>query len=295
MERFGGPMNETMVVTVGEVVWDCFPDRKVLGGAPLNVAYHLSSLGHDVLAVSRIGDDQLGRATLAKFRELNVSTAGVQIDAELQTGQVTVSFDQDNEPKFDIVAPAAWDAIEPIKALSEIADRPFSLVFGTLAQRDRRSRDAIVQLQDKASYRFYDVNLRPPYTIRELVLNSLVKADTVKVNEKELCILGNWCGLAAEMDRKKIAGNLIKQFGLEALVVTEGAGGAWIIVEGNYYQADAEPITIADTVGAGDAFFAALIHGKIQNRPWAQCLKEANRRGGYVASQAGATPKIPYS
>jgi len=285
-------MNEMMIVTVGEVVWDCFPDKKVLGGAPVNVAYHLTSLGHDVLAVSRVGDDELGRETLAKIRELNLSTEGVQIDRELPTGQVAITFDQQNEPKFDIVAPAAWDAIEAAEAISKIAGRPFSLVFGTLAQRDRRSREAIAQLQEKASYRFYDVNLRPPYTTKELVVSSLSKADTVKVNDNELRILGNWCGWPESMGDQGVAEKLIEKFGLEALVVTEGPDGAWVIVDGNYYKAEAEPITVADTVGAGDAFFAALIHGKIQRKPWVQCLKEANRRGGYVASQAGATPKI---
>ena len=285
-------MNETMIVAVGEVVWDCFPNKKVLGGAPVNVAYHLTSLGHDVLVVSRVGDDGLGRTTLNKLGELNVSTAGVQIDTELVTGQVNVSFGQDNEPSFDIVAPAAWDAIEPLAAFAEIGDRPFSLVFGTLAQRDERSRRAIVELLERASYSFYDVNLRPPYTTKELVINSLSKADMVKVNENELRILGGWCGCAVT-DKKDLAEKLIEKFDLDALVVTEGPDGAWIIVEEKYYQADSDPITVADTVGARDAFFAAIIHGKIQKTPWQQCLGEANRRGGYVASQTGATPKMP--
>ncbi len=99
-------MSRTMFVSVGEVVWDCFPDKKVLGGAPVNVAYHLACLKHDVLVVSRVGDDELGRSTLSKLLELDVNTVGVQIDSDLATGQVIVTFDHDNEPSFDIVAPA---------------------------------------------------------------------------------------------------------------------------------------------------------------------------------------------
>lgn len=285
-------MNELIIVSVGEVVWDCFPDKKVLGGAPVNVGYHLSSLGHEVLVVSRVGSDELGRTTLSRFQELAINTAGVQVDESLPTGHVNISFDEKNEPCFDIVAPAAWDAIDSTAAFALIGESNFFLVFGTLAQRDQRSRTAIRELLERASYCFYDVNLRPPYTTKELVVDSLGHADMVKVNENELRILGDWCG-CAQSDKKKLAEQIIGKFDLDALVVTEGPAGAWIIVGGKYYYADAQPITVADTVGAGDAFFASLIHGKIHKTPWAKCLKEANLRGGYVASRTGATPKMP--
>ena len=216
----------------------------------------------------------------------------MQVDEFLATGQVTVSFDTRGEPVFDIVSPAAWDAIDSLEALTLVGDRDFMLVFGTLAQRDQRSRRSILELQEKASYCFYDVNLRPPYTTQELVLDSLTRADMVKVNENELRVLSGWCG-SVDADKKKNAQTLIERFNFDALVVTEGAGGAWIIVDESYYQVDSEPIKVVDTVGAGDAFFASLIHGNIKKTPWDSCLVEANRRGGYVASQTGATPKMP--
>jgi len=129
-----------MIVTIGEVVWDIFPDRQVLGGAPVNVAYHLACLGEPVIAVTRIGRDRLGEETLARMHELGVPLSGVQRDPELATGTVRVEIGLGNEPHFDIVEPAAWDAISRDQALSSIGDEPFELVFGTLGQRHETSR-----------------------------------------------------------------------------------------------------------------------------------------------------------
>ncbi|MDH3393027.1 MAG: PfkB family carbohydrate kinase, partial [Desulfobulbaceae bacterium] len=160
------PGREGKIVTVGEVVWDVFPDRRVLGGAPVNVAYHLHSLGIDVSVITRIGCDPLAEETLKHLGDLGLPLEGVQRDATLPTGRVNVTI-SDNEPSFDIVAPAAWDAIDYAPAGDLLGDQPFSLVFGTLAQRDLRSREAICRLRQQAVARFYDVNLRPPFTTPE--------------------------------------------------------------------------------------------------------------------------------
>ena len=284
--------SKKLIVSVGEVVWDIFPDRRVLGGAPINVAYHLRSLGVDVSIITRIGCDPLAEETLLYLADLGLPLAGVQRDATLPTGCVNVTISADNEPSFDIVAPAAWDAIEYDPAVELLGNKPFALVFGTLAQRDPRSRKTISQLRKLASTRFYDVNLRPPFTTPDLVLDSLVDADLVKMNGDELLQVGKWAAIDTDV-KKMVAQQLLKKYNVAVLVVTEGDSGAWLMVGDQYYQHPGFSTTVADTVGAGDAFFATLIDGYLQERPWAECLERANRRGSYVAGQHGATPPMP--
>lgn len=281
-----------MIVSIGELVWDVFPDRQVLGGAPVNVAYHLGCLGLPVQVVSKVGDDVLGQQALAQLRTLGVPTDAIQIDSALGTGQVQVSIRANKEPHFEIVAPAAWDNIDAAIAVDQLKNKEFSLVFGTLAQRDKRSRSAIRMLWEKAGFCFYDVNLRPPFTTMELVEDSLFASQMVKVNEHELRILAEWFEIDLG-DKIEIASALQEMFRVEIIVVTEGAAGAWLLDGYEYYVDYGEPVTVADTVGAGDAFFATIIEGFLANRPWPETLKMANRRGGYVASQNGATPPMP--
>ena len=280
------------IVAVGEVVWDFFPDRRVLGGAPVNVAYQLRQLGVEVTVVTRIGSDGLAVETRQRLADLGLSLAGVQRDQALPTGRVNVTIAGDHEPSFDIVAPAAWDAIDYASAAELLGDEPFALVFGTLAQRDPRSREAIQRLRQRAAVRFYDVNLRPPFTTPELVLASLAGADLVKLNGDELLLVGKWAAIDSG-EKKMVAQQLLKKYNVSVLAVTEGGNGAWLMVGDQCYDHPGFPVTVADTVGAGDAFFATLIEGYLHARPWPECLARANRRGSYVAGQHGATPPMP--
>jgi len=281
-----------MIVSVGEVVWDIFDDRQVLGGAPVNVAYHLHELGMEVRVITGIGRDPLGIETKKKIGDLGLPLEGVQ-EVDLPTGKVRVTIGANNDPRFEIVAPAAWDAIDMQQAMALIEDKPFHLVFGTLAQRDRRSRQTIRALWDKAETCFYDVNLRPPFTTKELVFDSLGAADMVKVNADELRVLAGWQGITGD-DKQDLAQSILARFvNITVLVVTEGPQGAWLVTRKEFYTEPGIPVEVADTVGAGDAFFATIIEGYIDRRPWPVCLARANRRGAYVASQHGATPPMP--
>lgn len=280
-----------MIVCIGEVVWDIFGDKKVLGGAPINVAYHLNSLGVEVKIVTRVGKDALGKETKDKLQELGLSLEGVQ-EGDLPTGRVHVTIGADNEPNFDIVAPAAWDAIVTDEAVNFLRGRPFQLVFGTLAQRDERSRRTIRRLWDMAETCMYDVNLRPPFTTKKLVLDSLKAADMVKMNSDEFGAISLWHSFSSE-DKKAAAQKLLETYEIAELVVTEGENGSWLITKDDYFSHPGVAVNVADTVGAGDAFFATLIEGYVNNRSWRETLARADQRGAYVASQNGATPPMP--
>jgi fructokinase len=280
-----------MIISIGEVVWDIFPARRVLGGAPVNVAYHLRCLGVEVGVITRVGEDELGDRTIGAMAALGLPVTGVQ-RGELPTGSVKVTLGANQEPRFEIVTPAAWDNLDPAEAAAFIGANPFKLVFGSLAQRDERSRRTIRSLWAKAGQRFYDVNLRPPHTTREIVEESLAAADLVKVNGAELREIGRWHKLS-DKGKKGLARELMGRYNIAVLVVTEGAEGAWLMAGEHYVQASGCPVKVADTVGAGDAFFATLLAGYENGLVWQECLDRATARGGYVASQHGATPPMP--
>jgi fructokinase len=279
-----------MIISIGEIVWDIFGDKKVLGGAPLNVAYHLSKLGHEVKLISRVGTDDLALETLKKISDLGLSIDAVQRDHTLPTGQVVVTVGPNNEPSFDIIAPAAWDAIAQ-DYLDTINGKKYHLIFGTLAQRAEKSRETIQSLWADADIVFYDVNLRPPFTRPEIVLNSLAAADIVKLNDAELHRVADWCNLP-EGSLKERAQNFFLHYNLEALAVTLGASGAFVVSDDGISEHPGFPAKVIDTVGAGDAFFASFIDNILRGKDRLTCIKEANRRGAYVAGCQGATPPM---
>ncbi|HSH13831.1 MAG TPA: PfkB family carbohydrate kinase, partial [Desulfurivibrionaceae bacterium] len=254
-------------------------------------AYHLAGEGMEVGVITRVGCDPLGAETLARIGELGLPTEGVQRGRE-PTGTVQVTFPQPAEPHFEIVTPAAWDAIASEEALAYLAGRPFDLIFGTLAQRDERSRRTIRLLWERAEQRYYDVNLRPPFTTRELVLDSLAVADLVKLNGEELEVVAEWAGVAGP-SRNAVARQLMARYNIAVLVVTEGADGAWLVAEGAIIEVPGHTVRVVDPVGAGDAFFAALLAGYRRGTPWPETLALANRLGAYVAAHPGATPPHP--
>ncbi len=280
------------VIAFGEIVWDLFDDTAVLGGAPLNVAYHLQAQNWPVALISRVGDDRPGKEAIEKTARLGVTVAGIQEDAARPTGVVRVSLDERNEPSFDIARPAAWDNIRTEDIPGKLTPAHFHLVFGTLAQRDDVSRRTLQHLIEKADKKFYDVNLRPPHTPAAHVRTSLRAADVVKVNRAELRQLNRWF-VRTTNDDLAIGRQLIEMFDISVLAVTAGGNGATLISGADSVCHPGFPVAEADPVGSGDAFFSALIIGYLNRRPLYDCLLEANRLGSWVASQAGATPRRP--
>ena len=276
------------LLCVGEILWDALPDGLFLGGAPFNVACHLRALGEDVVFVSRVGDDTLGDEALRRLRARGLDADPMQVDDTLPTGFVRVDLDAPDDPDYEIVEPAAWDAIACPDALRRRADRAAALVFGSLAQRAAPSRRTIQALCRTDAMGVFDINLRPPYIDRPVIERSLRAADVVKMNREELDRLRAWFDLpdgpAAAMDA------LGTTFDCVAVCVTCGGEGARLWKEGRTWTHPGHPAAVVDTVGAGDAFLAALLSGLLRGQDGAALLDLANRLGAYVASHAGAIP-----
>jgi len=277
------------ILCVGEILWDALPEGLFLGGAPFNVARNLHALGEEVHFVSRVGDDILGEEALRRLRVQGLDADLMQIDDSLPTGFVRVALDaHTGEPNYEIVEPAAWDAITFTDALQQHVDRAVAIVFGSLAQRASTSRQTIQRLCETDLLCVFDVNLRPPYVDRAIVEHSLRVADVVKLNESELGRLRDWFGFA-EAPEAAMA-DLAETFDCSAVCVTWGGDGARLWQDGTCSHHPGYAVDVEDTVGAGDAFLSALLSGLLAGRGGPSLLNRANRLGAYVAAHSGALP-----
>ncbi len=273
---------------VGEVLWDALPGGLFLGGAPFNVACQLHEIGERVTFASRLGDDELGREITRRLIRRGISTDLVQIDKKLPTGFVIVELGLDGVPTYEIVEPSSWDSITADEALVKCAEAAQAVVFGSLAQRSETSRHTIELLTASNPNCVFDVNLRPPFDIREVVEFSLKSAKIVKLNDEELSRLIDWFDLPEPLQDG--AESLAERFECETVCVTQGENGAALLHGDMWVEHPGFVVDVADTVGSGDAFLAALLSGLLADHDPEQVLISANAMGAFVATQHGATP-----
>jgi fructokinase len=282
------------VVGIGEVLWDLLPGGRQLGGAPANFAYHARALGAEERLVSRVGSDELGRELLHRLEQLGLLTDAVEIDSTAPTGTVTVEIKADGQPQFTIHEDVAWDRIAGEAAGRRAVAAADAVGFGTLAQRaevSRRSIRALLKAAPADSLRILDVNLRQDYYSREIIEESLALANILKVNETELARLAEMFGLPDD-ERGRIV-ELSRHFRLWMVAYTRGKDGSLLYSEGQWSERPGVPVNVADTVGAGDSFTAALALGLLAGWPLDEVHRRASDVAAYVCSQTGGTPELP--
>jgi fructokinase len=281
------PGHVSRAIGIGELVWDLLPSGPRLGGAPFNTIAHLARFGWGTEYVTAVGRDRLGEAALEELRRIGVSTSLVQV-SDRPTGIVRVDVDAAGMPAYEIVSPAAYEALVPLAGDAlELASRVDVVVFGTLAQRFPGSREATRRIVERSgrAVRLYDVNLRPGCWDATLV-DDLVKVSTVvKLNDLERAALD----LPGE-PIEQFARAMVARYRPRGVCVTRGAAGAALLLDDVYGEAPAPRVHVVDTVGAGDAFSAALVHGLIEDRPVSEILEVATRLAALVSSRAGAIP-----
>jgi fructokinase len=285
---------ELRCVGIGEVLWDLLPGGRSLGGAPANVAAHASQLGARGFAVSAIGNDDDGRGVLEQLSLMQVDVTGVRVVDGLPTGVVDVRVDDAGAPSFTIRAPSAWDAIEVDEESTRLAERADAVIFGTLAQRDPRSRKSIAKFLGATSpscLRILDINLRPPYIFMDVILQSLELADVLKLNDDELPMLAGMLNLTG--DETTLLQDLRARFDLDLLVYTRGARGSRMLTPDQDEGHAGFSANVVDTVGAGDAFTAAVTIGMLEGLPLRRIQELANLVAAFVCSRKGAVPRLP--
>ena len=281
------------IVSIGEVLWDVIGNQEFLGGAALNFSAHAARLGHTVHFVSAVGKDERGGRVLARMAELGLSTRYIRPIEAYPTGVVTVELDPAGVPKFTLHHPAAYDA--PELTADDIAEllspKPDWIYFGTLFQMSPPARQLTYRLIDShcGARLLYDVNLRKDSYTAPLVRELMARAQVVKLNEDEATAIDQMLGLPARPLQDFCRAHA-REFGWQSACVTRGEKGCVMLVDGEYVEAPGYAVQARDTVGAGDAFAAAFIHGLSLEWPAAEIADFANRVAALVASRPGGTP-----
>jgi fructokinase len=290
----GASASPRKIVGLGELLWDVLPAGKQLGGAPANFAYITNLLGDVGIVASRLGKDDLGSAAFQRLPELSLSTSYVQKDVLHPTGCVRVEVDSLGQPRFEIAKAVAWDYLEWTSAWQQLAQEADAVCFGTLAQRASTSRATIRQFVHSmrpGAVRVFDVNLRQSFYSAEILLDSMKLADIVKLNHDELPIIMSLFDLS-HVDEQASARRLIALHNLKLVCVTRGDGGSLLVSREGWSEHPGYAIKVADTVGAGDAFTAGLLHQFLRGQTLREMGNMANRLGAWVASSTGAMPVL---
>ncbi len=284
----------TKILSIGEALFDYFPEQKVLGGAPLNFAVHGVQLGAQVALLTKIGEDELGEEIFDILADRGVDIQYIQWDESKPTGRVEIEFSsqQTNEPNYSIIKDVAWDYLQYNQQLTIDIQDYDCLYFGTLAQRNDRTRATIYQIIDCFSgFKMLDLNLRIPFVSSEIINKSIALADGLKLNLAE----ANYLQKNLNFDRN--IHSWLEKYNLKWIVLTQGKlGTKWIDESG---ETTAIPVEInnldqnADSVGAGDAVSAVIITQYLAGLSPQKITVLANQIGAYVASVQGATPIIP--
>jgi fructokinase len=286
------PHKSYNVVGLGELLWDILPKGKELGGAPANFAYMTSLLGDHGIVASRVGSDALGRTAGRRLERIGLRSKFLQIDTQHTTGIAKVDVDPAGQPTFRIVEDVAWDFFEWTPEWQKLASTADAVCFGTLAQRSPQSRATIrlfLQEVGRGTTRIFDVNLRQNFYSAEILSDSLKLSDIVKLNQDELPIVVKALG-GDFSDEERGARWLRDAYGLRLVCITRGAKGSLLVSPNEISHHSGVRISVADTVGSGDAFTAALLYHYLRHGTLATMNEAANRMGAWVASQTGATP-----
>jgi fructokinase len=281
------------VVGLGELLWDVFPQGRQLGGAPANFAYMTNLVGDTGIVASRVGDDDLGREAQERLQALGLQTSFVQVDKQHPTGTVKVDVDPAGQPTFTIATSVAWDSFEWTPEWGALAQRADAVCFGSLAQRCPESRGTIrsfLKAMRPEAIRVFDVNLRQNFYSSTILTESAALADIIKVNHEELPVVAKLLGIPFIYDERRAAQWLRDTFGTKLVCMTRGAKGSLLVGENEISEHSGYRVYVADTVGAGDAFTAALVYHYLRHASLSALNEAANRMGAWIASQTGATP-----
>ena len=276
------------IIGIGEVVWDCFPEGKRLGGAPINFCFFAKELGAESYPVTAIGEDELGDETFTVLKETGLDLGYISRNI-LPTGKVLVSLNEAGVPQYDIVecSPATMKLVGDVDAVC----------WGSLAQRSEKSRAAILRLIDAVpdtSLKVFDINIRQHFYSTDLIVESLQKANVLKLNEDELPLLISLLSLST--DFVEAIAELIARFSLKYVIFTQGAVRSGIYdVSGEISSIDTPKVEVADTVGAGDSFTATFVVNILRGASVAESHRKAVDVSAYTCTQRGAINPLPDS
>ena len=279
------------ITSFGEILFDVYPDKKTLGGAPFNFIYHIKKLTGSGNFISRIGDDELGKNILSLVSSSGIETKFIQIDKNYPTGAANANLDKDKIPHWQIELNRAYDFIEYNSDISRlIEEKSDCLYFGTLAQRNEKSRKTIQTLFGKKIKYFCDLNIRQDFYSKKIIESSLTASDAVKLNLEELDLVNDLL-IKGKSGIEETARQIMNKYKIELLCVTQGSEGASLFKEKDSDHCKIGIDNIVDTVGAGDAYAAVLCLGYLNGWKISRINKLASEFAGKIVTFPGAIPK----
>jgi len=291
-------MDSKFVVGLGEILWDCLPQGRKMGGAPANFAYHVSQFGLPSCVVSAVGKDDLGTEIIENLQSKKICFNVPQI--EFPTGTVQVSLDGNGVPKYDICKDVAWDNVPFTDKLLELSKNAIAVSFGSLAQRNACTRDTIYKFLDNMPegdgvLKVFDINLRQNFYNEEIIRESLKRCNVLKINDEEIAVIRNMFGYSC--DNEQLCLKLLKEFNLSMLILTCGTNGSYVFNKDNegWSFLPTPKVTVADTVGAGDSFTAAFVASILKGKNIYESHKIAVEVSAFVCTQDGAMPVLQHS
>lgn len=287
--------NNKYVVGIGEMLWDMLPQGKQLGGAPANFAYHVSQFGWNSMAISALGKDALGKETEQILQEKHLPHYCQLVD--FPTGTVQVTLDAAGVPAYEIKETVAWDNIPFTDEMKQLAQNTSAVCFGSLAQRNSVSRNTICSfLQNmpdgEGIYKVFDINLRQHFYNKEILEDSMQKANVLKINDEELAVLCQLFEYTEKYQQEQCL-RLLNEYQLDILILTCGTEGSAVLTRNKVSFIPTPQVVVADTVGAGDSFTAAFIAALLKGKDIAQAHQLAVEVSAYVCTQHGAMPTLP--
>jgi ribokinase len=277
-------MRAQRLPTPGETLQGDF--AMYLGGKGFNQAIAARRLGAEVAVVGRVGDDQFGAAFLAALDREGIDREGVTVDPHDGTGVASIVVDADGENAI-LQAPranrnltavdvdratAAFDGVDIALFQLELSEQ------GELAfARRARSLGATVIFN--------------PAPAAPVAGDLLALCDIIVPNQIEACAL---TGVDARtVDGAFAAADALRRRGPSVCIVTMGASGALCVSGDCRLQVPAFGVPVVDTVGAGDAFCAALAVRYAEGAELTDALRFAAAAGAIACTRQGAEPSMP--
>ena len=282
------------IVAIGELLWDVFPSGPRFGGAPVNFACHAAALGAEVSLLSGVGSDPLGDRAFQELERHVVQTVGLQRSENYPTGAVQVAVSPAGQPSYQFGEDDAWDHLQWFDHCETLAGNADVICFGSLGQRRPESRKFIerfIKATSQHSWRVFDINVRQPFFHEDVVSPSLGWANVLKLNDEELPILARMFALAGPVEAQ--LQQLARRFDLSVVAFTRGPQGALLVRDDQVVDVAGVVVEVCDTVGAGDAFTAAMVHGLLAEVDLQAVTSYACEVAAFVCSQVGATPDLP--
>ena len=282
------------IVGLGEALWDVLPEGKKLGGAPANFAYHAGQFGLDTIAISALGEDALAEETIEALKEHGLNYLMPRVP--YPTGTVQVTLAEGGIPTYEIKEGVAWDNIPYTDEMAEIAKNARAVCFGSLAQRNKVSRENIRKfLADTPAdcLKICDINLRQQFYSKEVLEDSFQLCNILKINDEELVVVNRMFGYDG-LDMRQTCEKMVQDYGLKMLVLTCGTNGSYVFTDDGLTSfQDTPKVEVADTVGAGDSFTGSFCACILNGKPVQEAHKTAVQISAFVCTQNGAMPTIP--